>query len=250
VVAENISMISPKASVAVGDSVFFMDTDGFYLYQGSVQRLDCDVLQYVFDSLDKTQAYKVFATENQDDSEVTWFYQSEEDGAVDIDRYVTYNYKQQIWTIGTFDRGAWIHAATKQNPLATTNDTVNVETQYIYSQEKGYTADGGDIGAFIESGDIGIGDGHQFIFLRRVIPDFRVAGSGADFTMTFKGRDRPQDDWVTQDTAEIVDGTDSWSQEFIRVRSREVALRIAANNNGYGWTLGNLRFDIRTGGRK
>ncbi len=136
-VGENVNLIAPHAAVGRGDSVFFMDRGGFYIYKGAVERLECSVYSYVFKNIDLTQLNKVFASINPDNSEVTWHYPVAANGA-DITNYVTYNYKENVWTIGTFDRGAWIQAPTRPYPIASSNDTASPLVNYIYNHEFGY----------------------------------------------------------------------------------------------------------------
>ncbi len=126
-VAENVSIISPKAGIAAADAVFFMDREGFYVYRGAVQRLPCSVLDYVFSNLQFDQRFKIYATTNPDDSEVTWYYPVGSASA-DITNYVTYNYLEDNWSIGTLDRGAYIHAPTKEHPVAASNNVADVNS--------------------------------------------------------------------------------------------------------------------------
>ena len=247
-VAENVSMISPNAAVAAADSVFFMDREGFYVYRGAVQRLPCSVLNYVFSNLQFEQRFKIFAVSNPDDTEVTWFYPVGETDA-DITNYVTYNYLEDVWSIGTMERGAYIHAPTKEYPIAASNNVTNLDANYLYLQEYGYMAEGQPIDAYVESGGISLGDGEQFISMRRVLPDFsfRGASSAADITIEVKGKDFPLGSETLLDTAEIESNT---GQFHIRARTREAIIKISSSADGYGWTLGDLRFDIRTDGKR
>tara|TARA_R100001126_G_scaffold89441_2_gene58428 strand:+ start:994 stop:2844 length:1851 start_codon:yes stop_codon:yes gene_type:complete len=245
-VAENVSMISPKAGVAAADSVFFMDREGFYVYRGSVQRLPCTVLDHVFSNLQFQQRFKIFATTNPDDSEVTWYYPVGTPSA-DITNYVTYNYLEDNWSIGTLDRGAFIHAPTKEFPIAASNSLTS--DNYLYIHEFGHTADGEPLNAFVASGGIGLGDGEQFAAVRRVIPDFTFRGNSAavDLSLEVKGRDFPLSSETLLDTATIASTT---GQFHLRARTREMIIKISSNGTDYGWTLGDLRFDVRTDGRR
>lgn len=245
-VAENVSMISPKAGVAAADAVFFMDREGFYVYRGAVQRLPCSVLDYVFSNLQFDQRFKIFATTNPDDSEVTWYYPVG-DASADITNYVTFNYQEDNWSIGTLDRGAFIHAPTKEFPIAASNSLTG--DNYLYIHEFGHTADGEPINAFIASGGIGLGDGESFLSLRRVIPDFTFRGreSAVDLSLEVRGKDFPLDSESVLDTASINSST---GQYHLRARTREMIVKISTNGSEYGWTLGDLRFDIRTDGRR
>ena len=247
-VAENVSMISPNAAIAAADAVFFMDREGFYVYRGSVQRLPCSVLDYVFSGVQFEQRFKIFAVSNPDDSEITWYYPVGEAGS-DITNYVTFNYQESSWATGTLDRGAYIHAPTKEYPVAASNNLTNLDANYLYIQEYGNDADGEPLNAFIESGGIGIGDGDSFIHIRRLIPDFNFRGdlSSADITFTVKGRDFPLSTEATLATGTIDSDT---GQVFLRGRTREMIVRIESAGTGYGWTLGDLRVDTRTDGKR
>ena len=248
VLSENVSCLSPKGMVTVGDMVYFISLKGFYVYRGAVQPLTCPVFDYVFSNIDRGQLYKVFATSNTDNYEVTWFYPSGGPDA-EITNYVTFNYKEQVWSVGTMVRGAWIEANTKSYPIAASADTANIDTNYLYNQEFGYDADGVEILPHIESGSLSIADGEQFAFMKRVIPDFRWKGmeENADLTISIKGNDFPLEDETTRATGAV---TNTTKQNHVRVRAREVVLRIDGEGLGYGWTMGDFRFDMRTDGRR
>lgn len=247
-VAENVRFISPRAGVVAADSLYFMDSGGFYVYRGAAQRLPCSVHRYVFDNLNKEQVYKVFATTNPDHSEVTWFYPVGE-GNSETTNYVSFNYLENLWSVGTLSRGAFINTITKEYPLASTNDVEDIHNNYLYSHEIGYDADGSPITAYVESGDLGIGDGDSFMMVSRIIPDFTFTGdqSAANVDITIKGRDFPLDDPTTLSSASV---TNSTRQSHVRARAREQIVRIESSGSGYGWSIGDLRFDIRTDGRK
>lgn len=247
-VAENVSYASPKAAVAAADSVYFMDPNGFYVYRGAVQRLPCSVHRYVFENLNRDQIYKVFAATNTDFSEITWFYPVGT-GNTDVTNYVTFNYMENLWTVGTMDRGAFTNSFTKEYPMGASNDTADIDNNYLYYQEIGHDADGSAMTAYVESGGIGLGDGDSFMHLNRVIPDFTFTGSTDDvnLTLTIKGKDFPLDDASTLSTSTI---TNSTKQLFVRGRTREAIIRVESGESGYGWTLGDLRFGMRTDGKR
>ena len=248
VVAENVTILSPRAAISVGDSVFFMDMEGFYLYRGAIQPLPCSVLDYVFSNLDRGQAYKVFVTNNTDNSEITWFYPTGESQS-EINRYVTYNYDEEVWTIGSMGRGAWIQASTKTYPISSSNDTVNIETNYLYNQEFGYDADGAEMAPYAESGLMPLGDGDSFEFMSRFISDFKISGNknNANFNVLIKAGDFPMEAPTVRYTSTVLATT---KQSHVRVRAREIALRIEGKGTGYGWTMGDFRFDLRTDGKR
>lgn len=247
-IAENVSLMSPKSMVTAGDSVFFMDREGFYAYRGSIERIKCPVYNYVFDNINLGQRYKVFAGIVQDDAEVTWYYPVGT-GNTDITNYVTYNWMEQTWAIGTLDRAAWIHAGTRTYPIASSNNLTDVDSNYIYNHEYGYDADGAPLDSYIESGTVEIGDGDSLMFLRRLIADFQFRGSenSADITVSIKGKRFPLEQIRLLDDATVLAGT---TQNHIRARAREISVRIESNGQGYGWTAGDLRVDMRPDGRR
>jgi hypothetical protein len=249
VVAENISMISPNAAASTGDAVFFMDIGGFYVYNGTVERLNCDVLSYVYENLDRDQGFKVFTANNPDNNEVTWFYPSGDSGTSEINSYVTYNYKENCWTTGTFERGAWSQAQTKSYPIASTCDVDNVKENYLLYHEIGYNGEGAAINSYIESGKVSIEDGDRFAFVKRLLPDFAWHGASenADMAVKVMGADFSMDEPTT--LAEVTVNEDT-KQNHVRVRARDVVLRFEANGSGYGWTMGGFRIDLRTDGMR
>ena len=247
VINEGLSMISPNAATNAGDMVFFMDRGGFYFYNGSIQRLTCTVLDYVFSNLNKDQEYKVFATTSVDFSEVYWYYPVGS-GNTECTNYVSYNYMEDSWAIGTLTRAAWIPANTRRYPIASSAITSS-DNNYLYNHENGYDADGSAMNAYIESGGVEIGDGEQFMFVNRLIPDFEFRGTTASASMnlTMKGKDFPLNSSSTLATANV---TENSNQSFIRARTRESIIRVESSGTGYGWTLGQLRFDVRPDGRR
>ena len=244
----DISMISPNAAVNARGSVYFMDSGGFYAYNGSVQPLPCSVKEHVFTNLNKGQAFKVFAAENNDFSEVTWFYPVGESNT-EITNYVSYNYAENLWSVGTLDRGAWIGYSKNSNPIASSVNTGITDANYLYNHETGFDDDGQAMTAFVESGDLEIGEGERFMMISRIIPDFSFRGATSDASVDFtiKGSNFPLETPTTQATATV---TSSTQQSHIRTRARHAVVRIESSGSGYGWRLGDLRFDMRQDGRR
>ena len=250
---ENVGLISPNGAVNAPDGVYWMARDGFYKYTGSVQRVPCSVLNYVLDDLNTTQSFKVFAFSNKEFNEIGWFYCS---GSSDnVDRYVTYNYLENVWSIGELARTAWLDEGIFDNPLATeglSSDSV------LYDHESGSDADGSPMdNVFIESGDIDIDQGEQFGFISRIIPDVKFFGSTpttGQVNFVVKTRNYPGD---TLSTASTTDVTSSTQQNFVRARGRQMVFRLQSDDDavtaartGFKWRLGANRFDIRTDGRR
>jgi hypothetical protein len=244
-ISTDTSMISPNAAVNARGSVFFMDEGGFFVYNGSVQPLPCTVKDYVFSNLNVGQAFKVFAAENAAHSEVTWYYPIGT-GNTEITNYVTYNYEENLWAIGTLTRGAWFDSGLGNFPLASSIIT-ETNANYLYEHENGFDADGEALTAFVESGDLEMGDGNSFMFMHRIIPDFSFKGSDPSIAMTIKGRDYPLQDATVLATTTV---TQSTGQSDIRARSRHPLIRIESTGEGYGWRLGTLRMDVRQDGRR
>lgn len=245
-ITSDASMISPNAAVDVGGVVYFMDRGNFFLYNGSVQTVPCTVKDYVFSNLNQGQAYKVFAAENRRFSEVTWFYPVGQDNT-EITNYVTYNYAEGVWSIGTLGRGAWISSGTRDFPIA--SSVIDGGDNYLYEHEVGFDDDGQPMTAYIESGGIELADGEQFAFMKRIIPDFEFSGDedSATVDIVVKGADFPLQDKSMLSTSAV---TPSSTQLYVRNRSREVVVRLESDGSGYGWRSGDLRLDLRTDGKR
>ncbi len=244
--SSDISMISPNAAVNARGAVYFMDRGNFYVYNGAVQPLPCTVKDHVFSSLNQDQAFKVFAAENNDFNEVIWFYPIGE-GDTEITNYVSYNYEENLWAVGTLSRGTWIGAGTRNKPLATT--AINGGNNYLYRHEVGFDDDDQPMNAFIESGDVELGEGEYFMYMNRIIPDFTFSGNSSDATanIVIKGSNFPLENSTTLSTSTV---TPTSTQSFVRNRARHAVVRIESNGLGYGWRLGTLRFEMRQDGRR
>ena len=245
---EGTGLVSPKAAVTAPSAVYFMSYNNFYLYNGSVNTLPCSVHNYVFDDINLDQSFKIHAFTIKDKNEVGWFYCSS--GSNTIDRYVIYNYLEQTWVYGQLNRTAWLDSGIENYPRA-------VSGGFLYKQEIGFDDDGAPMtGVFIESSDFDLGDGDQFAFARRVIPDFKFIENQNDCSVNVvvKTRNFPGDSLTTNSTNEIKSTT---QQSFIRARARQMALRIESNddadnngNLGVGWRLGATRIDIKPDGKR
>jgi hypothetical protein len=245
-VSENISVASPKAAVAIDDSVFWMGTNEFYLFNGAVQRIPCTVRDYVFDDFNEAQSEKVFAAANTSYSEVWWFYCSA--GSQTVDRYVVFNYQENIWCYGTMTRTAWIERGVYNRPIAAGSDG------YLYYHEIG--ADDGStnpvsaISSYVESSPVDISDGENFQFIRRMLPDVSFVDSpsatpAVDITTTAKNYTNGST--LKAETFEIANDT---QQVNMRLRGRQVSIRVASEDVGVKWRLGSMRYDIKPDGRR
>tara|TARA_R110001599_G_scaffold68069_1_gene191893 strand:+ start:3711 stop:5573 length:1863 start_codon:yes stop_codon:yes gene_type:complete len=244
---ENSGLIAPKAAVTAPSGVFWMGYDNFYVYTGSVKKVPCSVLSYVFDDFNSSQAFKTHAFTNTQYDEVGWFYCS---GSSDeIDRYVSYNYAENVWAYGQLRRYAWLDAGVESYPRAT-------ENSYLYEHETGYDADGSPMtNVFVESSDFDIGDGEQFAFINKMIPDIRFLSNstGGQVNLVLKTRNFPGDTLTTNSTSAI---TSSTQQSHVRARARQAVVRVESDddnttaNTETGWRLGATRLDVRADGRR
>jgi hypothetical protein len=250
------SIAGINSAVAVGDAVFWMGKNRFYVYDGRVQPLPCTVRDYVFDNFDVQQEDKIFAGSNAAFGEVFWFYTSDDNstangGTAENDRYVVYNYEQKIWYVGNLERTAWIDRGINEYPIATTSAT-NVDTPLVmYDHERGVDADGQAFTAYIESAPIDIQDGDNFVFVRRMIPDISFDKSETsatkEATFTLKSQRFPGTGFTTSKPLTVTDTTE---QNHTRLRGRSFGLRVESDNQGVFWRLGSPRLDIRTDGRR
>ena len=246
------SMISPKAAINADNKVFFMDRGSFYVYNGNVQTLPCAVQDYIFSDINLRQSYKIFGTSNVDQNEIIWFYPSS--NSEEINRYVIYNYLENLWSIGTTDndflRTAWIEANSFDNPIAA-GKTADSNVNYLYDHEIGNDADGSAMNAFIETSDFDLEpDGEHYMFLSKIIPDLKFkdsSGTGDTLSVSVKGVDFPLDTPTTLTTSTINSST---QQAFIRARTRQAILRFESTGSGYGWRLGSFRIEMRPDGKR
>ena len=250
---ENVGLISPNGFVNAPDAVYWMARDGFYTYTGSVQRLQCSVLNYVLDDFNSSQSFKVTAFTNKEFNEVGWFYPSS--SSTEIDRYVAYNYLEKVWSIGELSRTAWLDDGIFQKPRATGKDS---SVNYIYTHEDSDDADGSPMdNVFIESGDIDINDGEKFGFVRKIIPDVKFFGTnstGGQINFVLKTRNFPGDTLTTNSTNDV---TSSTQQNYVRARSRQMVFRVQSDDDastglrtGFKWRLGANRLEIRPDGKR
>ena len=259
--ADNISIVGPNTAAVASGVVYWMGVDKFYKYDGRVQTLRCDLRQYIFSDINQSQWQQVFAGTNEGFNEVWWYYCSQ--GSMEVDKYVVYNYAEDIWYYGTLGRTAWLDSGLRDYPLAATyrNNLVNHE-QGVDDNETGTPL---PIAASIGSSEFDIDDGHNFGFIWRVIPDITFRNSTGDLTpqctMTLipmqnsgSGFNDPRSTAGTSSatiqriaTAPIEEFT---GQVYIRVRGRQVIFRVESDRLGTTWQLGAPRIDIKSDGRR
>lgn len=266
--ASNVSIIGPNATAVASNMAFWMGMDKFYIYDGRVQTLNCDLWRLVYDNINMTQADQFFAGTNEGFSEIWFFYCSANSDTVDS--YVVYNYLEKIWYYGTMARTAWIDSGLRTSPVAATysNNLVNHEVG-VDDETTGTPA---PIHAYITSAQFDIGDGDRMGFVWRMLPDltFRdsTQGSHPQVTMSLQplrnsgsGYNSPRSvAGPSADADAVVDSTsvpvtsaevDEYTgQIYIRVRGRQMSMKIESNKLGTQWQMGTPRIDIRPDGRR
>ena len=252
---EGAGLIGPKAAVASSAGVFFASKAGFYLYSGTVTKLPCSVQEYVFEDIDLSQAFKCHMGLNSEFGEMWFFYPSLTDGTEEISRYIIFNYEENTWSIGSLIRYSWIDSGVEDNPIAS---GIEAGSYVNYLQESGYDDNESAMdGVFIESADIAIGDGDQFAFVKKIIPDlafFTQTGVGTTpaMNLVLKRRDYNNETLTTDSTTQV---TQSSKFSNVRSRARQIVLRFESDDDatqqlGYKWRLGSTRIDIQPSGRR
>ena len=253
-VSDNLTIMSPLSAINVEDTIFWMGQEEFYSYSGSVQRLACTVRDFIFSDFNFLQKEKVTAATNTAFGEVWWFYPSA--SSQENDKYVVFNYQQNVWYYGDMARTVWMDRGINADPIAAGTD------HYLYSHESGFD-DGSTepvtaISAYIESSQIDMGDGDHFLFMTRMVPDVTFRNSTAASpaaTMTLQARNYPGGLYL-QTQAKAVTRTstvpiEQWTNQVnVRLRGRAFSLKVASSDTGVGWRLGTPRVDIRPDGRR
>jgi hypothetical protein len=271
VLMDNISIISPNAAITINNVTYWMGTDKFYMYSGRVETLPCALRQYVFNDINKNQGYQVFAGANEGYNEVWWFYPSVSgtDGTgtdanpnTIVDKYVIYNYVDRVWYYGSMERSAWLDSGIREYPMAAAYNN------RILYHESSVDDNAGEstlpIVSYVQSSDFDIGDGHNFGFVWRILPDVNFNGSDVNnpsITMTVKPRvnsgaaySAANNPRVTSSDAygesQVFNIQEFTGQVYTRLRGRQLAFRIESTGVGVAWQLGCPRIDIRPDGRR
>lgn len=257
----NISATHPNSVVLASGVVYWMGINKFYMYDGRVQTLNCDLRQYVFSDINYEQEYQVFGTTNEAFNEVWWFYCSAD--SLEVDKYVIYNYLEKIWYYGTMGRTAWLDAGLDNAPIAATyrNQLVYQETGVVDGEGAVDVA----INSFITSSQFDLQDGHNFAFVWRMLPDLTFRGSDENVTpqvtMTLLPLQNSGSGYTVppsvggSNSAPVVrigsyDVDQFTGQINTRIRARQMSLKIECNTLGTQWQLGYPRLDIKSDGRR
>ncbi len=265
-ISNYVSLISPNAAVNVDSVVYWMGTNKFYMYNGRVQTLPCTLDDHVFKNFNEAQTDQFFAGLNAEFHEIWWFYCSgDANGSASetIDRYVVYNYLDNIWFHGecddNFDRTAWSDSTTREYPQAASDDG------FIYNHEFGNDADGSVLNASITSASVSLDEGDRFTLVRKIIPDMNFVGSDNNVTpsasMSIDTKNFPGASATTTSTSPSGSALNTTAvnqstidefteQIHVRARGRQLTLKIDSTTAGVAWQLGTPRAEIRPDGRR
>ena len=294
--ADNISIVSPNAVSVVNNVTYWMGADKFYMYAGRVETLPCALRQYIYTNINLQETYQIHSGTNEGYNEIWWFYPSitgtNADGTngtgtsgspnVLIDRYVIYNHLERTWYYGTLNgttvrpRTAWLDSPLRAQPIAAIGYTAlsgsSVPVSYtngaaVYHEttvDNNETSTPVAIDAYVQSSDFDIGDGHNFGFVWRLIPDITFDGSTTatpSTNFTVRPRQNPGSNYGTSnnpfvDSAQSYASTTTYNvqqftqQVFVRIRGRQMAFKISSSDIGTQWQLGSPRIDVRPDGRR
>jgi len=263
---DNISIVSQNAAALASGVTYWMGLDKFYKYDGRVQTMRCDLRQYIFQDINRDQFGQIFSGTNEGFNEVWWFYCSA--NSTTIDKYVIFNYAEDVWYYGNMARTAWSDSALSGYPVAATYESNLVFHEY--GNDDNVTGTPAAINAYITSSEFDIGDGHNFGFVWRLLPDVTFRGSSVTspavptVTMYMQPLQNSGSGYTTPAS---VGGSDNQPvvqtraptavqvEEFtgqinVRVRGRQMSFKIESDQLGCQWQLGSPRMDIRPDGRR
>jgi len=261
---DNISIASPNAVTIGSGVIYWMGVDKFYKYDGRLQTLRCDLLKYIFEDINLNQQDQFFASTNEGFTEIWFFYCSS--SATEIDRYAIYNYTENngagVWYYGAMARTAWLDSGLRNYPMAAT--VVNNIVNHELGNDDNTTEAPLPITAIIETTEFDIDDGDHFGFVWRMLPDITFVGSDAaspQVTMTLipmqnsgSGYNDPISVGGNSDATVVRTATvpieEFTGQVYVRVRGRQMILKIESNQLGCAWQLGSPRIDIKQDGRR
>ena len=251
---QNCGIIGQHAGIDLNGNSFWMSQDSFYTFDGSVKKLPCTVEQFVFNNINQTASENAFAGHNGEFNEILWFYARA--GSDQINAIVAYNYLEGTWWTGSLARTTWIDREVYDNPVGTqylANTIANNETilgltsgaSQLYIHEQGDDADGEAMTAYLKSGAVQIGQGDEFSFVSKLIPD--IQNQSGTVNLDFEFLRYPNDANVVTKSTSFTSGTEKVD---LRGRGRQFTANIVSNTTGTAWRLGTMRFDIQPDGRR
>jgi len=258
--ADNLSIVGPNAPATANNVVYWMGVDKFYMYSGRVETLYCPLRQYIYGNINLSQSFQFFAGTNEGYNEIWWYYCSA--GSTTIDSYVVYNYLEKIWSYGTLARSAWLDSPLRVQPMATTYGN-----QLVYHEsgvDDGTTNPPSPISSYIQSADFNIGDGHNYGFVWRMVPDITFDGSyvnNPSVIFTMRPRQNPGSNYSTAANPAVTSTQNYQGQRnyavqqfteiiYTRVRGRQMAFKVSSDGLGVQWQLGVPSIDVRPDGRR
>jgi hypothetical protein len=265
ILGDNISIMGQNATSLASGVVYWMGVDKFYKYDGRVSTLRCDLRQYIYSDINLAQSQQVYSGTNEGFNEVWWFYCSANSNQ--IDKYVVYNYLEDIWYYGSMARTAWLDSGSLDYPIATPyiNSTQNNIVYHENGNDDNITGTPAAINSYISSSEFDISDGHNFGFIWRILPDLTFRGSTGEetpqVTMTLiplqnsgSGYTNPPSvggsDNATISRIATAPVEEFTGQVYVRVRGRQLVFKVQGNQLGQQWQLGAPRIDIRPDGRR
>jgi len=260
IMGDNISIVSPNAAITVNNVTYWMGTDKFYMYTGRVETLPCTLRQYIFDDINLQQAFQICTGTNEGYNEIWWFYCSA--GSDTVDKYVIFNHLERTWYYGTIARTAWCDSPLRATPMG-----AGYNGQLLYHEngnDDGSTTPASPITAYCQSSDFDIGDGHNFGFVWRIIPDITFDGSNVNapsVVFTVRPRQNPGANYGSTDLPTVASTQNYSGQQtynvqtfteyaYVRVRGRQMAFKVSSDGLGVAWQLGSPRLDVRPDGRR
>jgi hypothetical protein len=256
--AENINIAGPNAAVNVNNVTYWMGINKFWVYSGRAETMPCSVQRFVFDNINRDQQAQVYAFKNEEFAEVTWLYC---DSTSDqINRYVTYNYEQNIWYYGSMSRTAAVQCPGRGGFPYAMSDGYAADDGRMFIHETG--VDDGSvnppqpIAAFVESADFSLGAGDRIMFADRLIPDVTFAKSAIDnpeIQVEIQAKKFPGDAIQSADNRQVAKvataSVDRFTRQvWVRLRGREMRVRVASTGQGVSWLLGSVRLNVRADG--
>lgn len=259
-VADSLSILSQSAATYANGVTYWMGVDKFYKYDGRTQTLRCDLRQYIFQDINLEQTELIFSGTNEGFNEVWWFYPS--NGSTTIDKYVVYNYLEDVWYYGTMARSAWLDVGIESYPIAATYNNKLVNHEIGVDDFESPT--GQPIVAYITSAEFDIDDGDRFSFIWRIIPDITFRGSTSGNPNVIMYLLPLQNSGSGYNTPPSIGGSNSaeidqlatipieqfTGQVYTRVRGRQLSMKVESTDLGVTWQLGSPRIDIRPDGRR
>ena len=260
VLGYNSSIAGPNVTATAANITYWMGLDKFYMYSGRVETLYCPLRQYIFGDINLSQQFQFFASTNEGYNEVWWFYCSA--NSTVIDRYVIYNHLERVWSYGNLSRTAWLDTPLREHPTATGYNGVLV--YHESGVDDGTTNPPSPILSYIQSADFNIGDGHNYGFAWRMIPDITFDGSYAnnpEVTFTLRPRQNPGSNYSAASTPTVASTQDYTGQRnytvqqftqivYTRLRGRQMAFKVSSDGLGVNWQLGVPSFDVKPDGRR